>query len=336
MKVLVINKSLGEIDWIAVNSNHRVFANIDLIILYRVSLEELYKYFPNFDKKFPGVKVLSFNNFGSVSKNIIVIDNLLDKVSTKIFNVFGAKTQIFAEFLLTFFRRFVSKFFSSIYLDKIVLLHEYNARTNILIELFKNKNDVILFPHHFGYMHQLDYFQKRLCRFMYGRYCDKLLYSNDDTKFSIEFDQVDPDSKIALILTRQCSLVYGFDYIAAYESLDILCQKLNDLNYEIYIKHHPRENFYDCWNALELKHNITRLNYSVFDFCSLNLPICFHLFTTMVVPLSRMGVNCYDVSPYDDDVFNNNSIYAEQINKLIDNNYTKRLNVTELESTLCT
>lgn len=314
MNLVVINKSLGEIDWIS--ANRHKFDGHTIFINYRCDDDEIKAFLPNFyelesEKIFHGKKYLS--NFDVVTK----IDNILERLSTFIFNRTHSQViQKLFDLLLVFVKKLIARIIvksgSSLKPDSgiVTVFHENNDRNTVFLEVIKlvfKVDKVVFFPHHFGVTYPKNILTKAIHKLSGGT----TVWVNRESE-SDGLHYIHPNEnqcnlgkprgngrKLVLILTRQCSFDYGFDSEDAYIRLDSLLNKIQDkYRGNIYIKHHPRDKLNPTWKTLEELYDLKVLESSALDFCAKRNVICFHLYTTLVEPLSYMGVKCIDVSPY--------------------------------------
>lgn len=327
-KLIVINRSLGELDWIVANYS-LITSDLDriTILCYRVDQKSVLNFAPNFfgDNE---VTVLSVEQLTNSFRLLRLVDNFFDRSSTYLFNKFGSAIQYKFDSSLVFVKGIVSYVFRLPHtklnnIDKIY--HENNDRTTCLLELIKRKREfksLEFFPHHFGATQPIN----RMTLNIQDKVGIDSCFVNfeDESKIgNYKFlgssiiersNRTDGELKI-LILTRQCSESFGFSYENAYEKLDVLLSKLKRYGIEIYIKNHPRDLDNHYWNKLIRKYNLITIEYSAIDFVRKNKVVCFHLHTTLCIPLSQLKALCYDVSPYVESLIKNNESVLCQIKK---------------------
>ena len=315
MNLVVINKSLGEIDWIS--ANRYKFGSDVIFINYRCNNDEIKKFSPNFYSS----EIEMLHNCDDYLYNFILvkkIDDILDKGSTFIFNKTKSHLiQKLFDLSLVYIKRCIAyilvKSKSSDWPHANVgvetIFHENNDRNTVFLEIVKlvyRQNRVVFFPHHFGIAFPKNLLTKTIHKLSgsFTVWVNRPSESDGMHYKYIEIQKPKPrkingDDKVVLIMTRQCSLDYGFDYEDAYVRLNSVLARLQEkYQSKFYIKHHPRDKFNPTWKKLEEVYSLNVLESSVLDFCSNNNVTCYHLYTTVIEPLNSLGVKCIDVSPY--------------------------------------
>ena len=310
-KIIVINRSLGELDWLILNWAKIDSASDEIIILcYRCNLQQLYEYSPTFMRSFRG-EVHEWSSLNSNFKYMLLIDNFMDRVSTKISNLWGGRSQWIVDVIFSLFRQCITRLPLKLGLPKSCVYHEYNARTSMpLVFLRQLASEFVFFPHHFN----IESFPPE----------NQLVFFKNFMKVEVRYlsnslggvrspNTITVLPKKCLILTRQCSLAYGFNYEEAYDQLDLTCSLLTKLGISLVLKHHPREQRLNLWENLEQRYSARRIDSSAIDFAKSNVDIiCVHLYTSLVNELSKFGIPCFDVSPYAT-VLNDNVVKAIQV-----------------------
>lgn len=316
--LVLINKSLGELDWIISKWEELKLESTDTwLIVYRIDMEKLRAHAPSFIEIF-GENIYTWDEI-SRSKGIANIDNLLDRISTKVSNVFGRRYQrifdVFSDRLKEFFA--IALITNADIPKECIVFHEFNARTTFpLLFLRQHAQTINFYPHHFNSTPQLQNENKLYYERLFSPVQVQHLYNNFEVVYENFLRRT--HKKKCLILTRQCSLAYGFDYHAAYHTLNLYCDFLHRNNVKIYFKHHPREHNMEYWEKIESRFRCKRVTVSVFDFIREHEELfCLHLYTSTVNEIVKFGVPCFDISPYNepipDDVRANLSI-QENIN----------------------
>jgi hypothetical protein len=105
-------------------------------------------------------------------------------------------------------------------------------------------------------------------------------------------------SKRIIMITRDCSLTFGFTYEMAMDAFRKVLEQLIQNGYEVHIKHHPRDRKVNEWRAIQQSYpNCYEIeeSLSVIDeeWCA-----CFTLFSTAPLFLLSRGVPVFEFSPY--------------------------------------
>jgi len=337
----VLNKSLGEMDWLSVHSEY-LFGNQPVTyICYRITKKQLLQFCPSLFKD-ENVQVIDSEELFGNYKLTVNIDNFLDRLSTYIFNHAGHTAQMFVDLGFIYLKALISIILVHIDKKKLPikgkLFHENNDRTTCFFEAIKRSisgDEVIFFPHHFGITTP----KNKYTSFIHNKIGVSKCYVNgyNETVFNAyERIKHKKQSKITndvpvkyLILTRQCSESFGFTEGAAYKSLDKLLSDLTSVlpKSQIYIKNHPRDKDNLSWAKLTDKYSLRDMDYSAIDFVKQNNVICFHLHTTLAIQVSQLGSKCFDVSPYDPELVALSEPLKEQLKLQLTGGYTKMLDV---------
>lgn len=333
--MIIINKSLGELDWLIFNWPYLDLRHPINILCYRVSKQKVINHAPNFFRENNQIRLLDFGEVFKFASFFQFFDNLMDRLSTKVFNTFGPVSQSYIEIFFGIFRNclaYRNNLSSSLCGDFVY--HEYNARGTFLLSLLPRGIVVNFFPHHFGPSPMLSKIERRVMNIVSKTADYKLLHTFErPSATSVKnLKRKKTDSHVVLILTRQCSPIYGFSYKEAFDVLNKLCEVLRRSDVEIYIKHHPREHEYYFWEILEDFYKIKRIDGSIFDFVSDLNVVCFHLFTTLVWPLSELGVKCFDVSPYNLEILDEDNIVKVVLDFQLRNLVSIRVHLEDIES----
>jgi len=105
-------------------------------------------------------------------------------------------------------------------------------------------------------------------------------------------------SKRVIVITRDCSLTFGFTYETAMDAFRKLLEQLVQNGYEVHIKHHPRDRKVDIWREIhkpipgcyEIEESLSAISG---EWCA-----CFTLFSTAPLFLLSRGVPVFEFSPY--------------------------------------
>lgn len=342
--IVVLNRSFGEIDWIISSwSTLDLDSQQILFLCYRLDKSDVISYAPGlFLKRNVVVKNVSECFNGSGALNVIKrADTFLDRLSTFIFNKTKSHfIQKALDLCLVYMKRGIAKSLKieSLTSDGQDLYHENNDRSTILLELLRvGTKSVTFFPHHFGNTHPRGRLESKIFDSIGVQKCYVNYKEESDGENYLFLEKKLPkileieEGPIVLILTRQCSDYYGFNFKQGAEVVSSLLGQLSQMNNTVYIKHHPRDHNINEWRELTSNYKVNELYTSVLDFVVGKKIICFHLYTSLVEPISSLGVACYDISPYSNKLKNiNYNAYMHIVNQ-VENNVTIRVEVSDLD-----
>jgi len=307
-KLVVINKSFGELDWLAMNKNLLLGDNDYSILIYRMEYEAVKKYFPKFISDAPNVQTVEEIS-GFYGRLMGRADSWLDRVSTYIFNrTKSLFLQCVIEEIFLYFRRFMAYLIFRKFkmFDCDMLLYENNYRSSILLECLKlnGVSRLVFYPHHFGFTQRNNYFDRLLFKKINVDFvCVNYSEESDGHKYKkvpsskpseLTKSQINPE---IVIVTRQCSLMYGFSLEEAVEVVEkVLIRYGNKIQY---IKNHPRDLDNPEWKRIAQKYDLVEVNSSLIDMSISRPLICITLYTGLIFQLSKLGVKCFDISPFD-------------------------------------
>jgi hypothetical protein len=320
-KIVILNKSQGEIDWLVFNQ-HNLFSDGDLVYVYCNIIDKdiAISYAPYF---FSQKNIFVFNLADIVSSKkslaLFKFDDFFGRISSFMINKINSRLmQNLTELSLVFVRRFIAMFVNCTIKDEFKfhdILFENNFRSSILFEVIKRSCDskytnITLFPHHFGPLEKIDGLCSLIIRSMNISRCLVNNKAEEQGIYKYLAPETEEASKISnpnetdnhfLFLTRQCSTHYGFKYDEAFQSFELSLMGVRNLypHAIIKIKNHPRDIRKATWNEIAHKYGGTELVTSAIDFCAKNKKIvCIHFYTSLVEPLNAMGIKCLDISPY--------------------------------------
>ncbi|EJR3605858.1 hypothetical protein NX622_003621 [Vibrio cholerae] len=336
--LVIINKSLGELEWIIKNYDALFKGKYIDVFLYRVSIDDANLFAPDFFKR-NNVRVHEVIKDRKKFNALIAFDNFFDKLSTYIFNRCGKNAQYITDIALIYVKALVSKFLKlevNIFeVDRVY--HENNDRTTCFLEKVISKvqyENLFFYPHHFGETTPKDKINVRLHKLIGVDRCI-VNYKNEacfehyqavKKNLVVKITRNNSIPTKILILTRQCSDSFGFSYESAYNTLDELLKTIVLLvDVDIYIKNHPRDRDNKYWAVLKEKYSLSELSTSAIDFVSGNNVVCFHLYTTLCEPLSELNIKCFDVSPYKKSLVEKNAALMTQIERQERIGATRRL-----------
>jgi hypothetical protein len=320
-KIIILNKSQGEIDWLIFNQSN-LFNDNSLIYVYcnQIDKSTAIKYAPNF---FSQEHVFIFNLSDIMTPMcatvILKLELFFARLSSFMINKLGSRLmQDITELALVYVRRLIASFLSPTLKECTEfneLLFENNFRSSLFFEVMKKKckpnfTQITLFPHHFGPLEKENLLTRLIIKSMNITRCivnneieERGVYkylepSKVGTRLSRNINVV---KKHFLFLTRQCSTHYGFKYDDAFVCFERALIEVRNLypDAEIKVKHHPRDSRLNSWNDVSNKYGGKELFTSAIDYCvKYNNTICIHFYTSLVEPLHGLGVKCFDISPY--------------------------------------
>jgi len=345
VKGVILNKSQGEIDWLVYNQNN-LFSRDDLIYVYCniIDKDVAINYAPNFFSQ-ENVRVFNLVDIINNRYNLKVfkLDVFFERISSFMINkVNNRSMQNLTELSLVFVRRAIASILiysvnNDVKFNEIFF--ENNFRSSLLFEVLKKRRkssgtEVTLFPHHFGPLEKTTKLTRLIIQALNISRC--LVNNNSEAegiyKYLPSKKEKLPTSlglgiqdRTFLLLTRQCSTHYGFEYTEAFKCFEKALIGIRSLypNAVIKIKNHPRDLKRSTWNELSSNYGGEEIFTSAVDFCAKNQHlVCIHFYTSLVEPLSGMGIKCLDISPYK--AYKDTNFAFYQIDGKITNSYIEQ------------
>jgi len=135
----------------------------------------------------------------------------------------------------------------------------------------------------------------------YDPYYQKIFFASGVPGFDINYKRpalFNIASKKAVIITRDCSMTFGFTYEMAMKAFDELLEKLGEQGYQAYIKHHPRDRELKRWRKIQQKYQHCYELEESLNTLTMEHAVCFTLFSTAPLFLLSRGVPVLEFSPY--------------------------------------
>ena len=318
--LIYINDSLGELDWISPFIKSEEGKKFDFYI------------FLNGPGKTYQDKIDILRRYGLVGKNIHCLnthsktDYYLFKLDEFLNRVLG-RIKLYSFQLFKLFRSLFDfiRFFGSYLIDNRTIKFDYIFRDYNLKESFSlqryirsnQKAKIVIFPHAVGLQKEHPDCPKEALKIVASdlwlensdlsdlaqnteAYKD-IFFASGVPAFDINYKMkglFDFKIKRVLIITRDCGMAFGFTYNDAYKVFDTLLESLNEMEYDIVIKHHPRDRRLREWRNIQSKYpNIIELDESL---SSINeqYSACFTLFSTAPLFLLSRQIPVFEFSPY--------------------------------------
>jgi len=209
---------------------------------------------------------------------------------------------------------------SSIAFD--VIFRDYNLKESFALNCFIRHSPqakIVIYPHAVGLQRKHEMCPREPAKrvqadlwlensdysdiMKYDPYYKKIFFASGVPGFDINYKRAslfNIVSKDVIIITRDCNMVFGFNYEMALNAFDVLLEKLGEQGYTAYIKHHPRDRQLKRWrkvqekyqHCVELKESLNTLENEYL--------VCFTLFSTAPLFLLSRGIPVLEFSPYMD------------------------------------
>ena len=318
--LIYINDSLGELDWIApfIKSEEGKEFNFYIYLngpgkTYQEKIDILRKY------GLLSENIFSINSNSKKDFYLFTLDDFLNRVLGRI-KLFSYALFLFMRKLFDLFRIFVATILSGNKTTFNYIFRDYNLKNSFSLIHYIRMNEnakIIVFPHAVGLQRSHPSCPREPLKEVKA----DLWFENSDLSNIVKKSKIYKDIfivtgvpafdnnykkktlfstnvKRVLIITRDCGMTFGFTYVDAFSIFDTLLQKLNQLGYEIKIKHHPRDRKLNEWRDIQSRYSkIEELEGSLNDIKD-TYSACYTLFSTAPLFLLSRGVPVFEFSPY--------------------------------------
>lgn len=318
--LIYINDSLGELDWIAPfikSSEGKEFSFHIFLngpgVTYQDKINILEKY--GLDKK----NVLCINSESKKDYYLYKIDEFFNRVlgRTKLISYSG---YVVSRKIVDFVRLSIGSLHTTSDCPYEYIFRDYNLKDSISFMKLKSgcKNaKIVVFPHAVGLQKiHTDCPREALRKINIDLWLensdlsdiakkDKFyrnkFFASGAPAFDINYKLPTLFSakvKKVLLITRDCSITFGFDYASALKAFSLILKELNVLGYSVYIKHHPRDRRLNDWRKLQEQYpNAKELNQSLTTISD-KYSACLTLFSTAPLFLLSRQIPVFEFSPY--------------------------------------
>jgi len=314
--LIYINDSLGELDWIAPFLKLNYVKHFNFYIFLN-GVGNNYEDKEKVLKKY-GLKDVQLLN-SKDTRFAFLVDDFLNRVLGRVkllsYNLF-----VFGRYVVDIFRKMASYLIPSNSVEFDFILRDYNLKDSIYLINYikKNKNArVVIFPHAVGLQKYHEECPRESIKevksdlwlenskesdmALKSDFYKNKFFASGVPAFDINYKKVslfNIDVKRVLVITRDCGLAFGFTYEDAFNSFKIMLDKFYLLDYEVEVKHHPRDTRVSKWREIQQSYdNVKEVDFTLTEL-EKEYSVCFTLFSTAPLFLLSRYIPVIEFSPY--------------------------------------